>query len=43
MLRSIAENMVAVVNTALKGFSEMQLKLIKGDTVVSTVLFDHSV
>ena len=38
VLRSIAENMVAVVNTALKGFSKMQLMLLKGDTTVSTVL-----
>lgn len=39
MLRSIAENMVAVVNTALKGFSEMQLLLLRGEgAIVSTVL-----
>ena len=38
ILRSIAENMVAVLNTALKGFSEMQLMLLKGEGVaVSTV------
>ena len=30
MIRGIAENMVAVVNTALKGFSDMQLDLLKG-------------
>ena len=30
MIRGIAENMVAVVNTALKGFSDMQLVLLTG-------------
>lgn len=38
ILRSIAESMVAVLNTALKAFSEMQLMLLRGEGVtVSTV------
>lgn len=30
-LRNTAENIVAVVNNALKSFSDMQMLLVKGD------------
>ena len=35
MLRSIAENMVAIVNTALKCFSGMQRLLLDGEGAIN--------
>ena len=37
VIRGIAENMVAVVNTALKGFSDMQLVLLTGENTKVSV------